>query len=230
MGMPAPDDDDPRWSAGVGRRRADGPGLLRPARHAHGGQDRRCQRHDGRSPRVRSSATPASTPAATSTCGSVGPPRAAPTAWSTTTITSPSRSSGSRGEALVHDFVKPQEDDRLTIRTPGRRPRSSASAPARRTPTSWRRSPRISPTARHCRSTTADAMANMTLIDDGLPRGGSATASSPRASATVRVGTATRRARCTSVHTRGRRWNVRSAVAPSIRAPRDAARRPRRRL
>ena len=93
MGMPAPGDDDPRWQLELaGGALMDlgcyGLHVLRTVGKIVGAGAARS------SPRVRSSAIPASTPAATSTCGSVTSPRAAPTAWSTTTITSPSRCRG----------------------------------------------------------------------------------------------------------------------------------------
>lgn len=60
---------------------------------------------------------------------------------------------GTTGDVHVHNFIKPHEDDRVTVRTPagttvehlGTRPR---------TPISWRRSPGTCLMARRCRSTT----------------------------------------------------------------------------
>ena len=72
---------------------------------------------------------PAWTPPATSTCESVTSPRAASTACSPMTTTSAVSGNGSRGEALVHNFVKPQDDDRVTVRTTHGHPSQTAGHP-----------------------------------------------------------------------------------------------------
>jgi predicted dehydrogenase len=80
---------------------------------------------------------------------------------------------GSRAEALVHNFVKPQEDDRLTIRT-------SAGDRVERLGTRASYTYQLEAVAAHLADGTplpvddTDAVENMTLIDEvyraaGLP-------------------------------------------------------------
>ena len=89
---------------------------------------------------------------------------------------------GTAGELLVHDFIKPSEDDRLTVTTAagstGRAPRHQR----RRTPISWRRSPPTSSTAPRCRSATSRRGGEHGLRRCGLPRRGNGAplAPSPR--------------------------------------------------
>ena len=60
---------------------------------------------------------------------------------------------GDRGEATAANFALPTMDDRVTITTRRRPSGSSTWAPARPTPTSWRRSGLTSATAPRCPST-----------------------------------------------------------------------------
>ena len=59
---------------------------------------------------------------------------------------------GTAGDLLVHDFISPSDDDRLTINTPAGTTSSITSAPERRTPINWRPSPPTSSTALRFRS------------------------------------------------------------------------------
>ncbi len=71
---------------------------------------------------------------------------------------------GTKGDVLVHNFIKPHDDDRLTIRTPAGT-RWNGWAPVRPTPINWRRSPRMCSTARRCHSIPPTRWQNMAYID-----------------------------------------------------------------
>ena len=101
MAMPAPGDDDPRWSLELCRWRVDGSGLLRPARHAAAGHPSMVRAHaEQRRPGVDAwcdveLAFPG---------GATGRVR---TRWSPTARRSRCESSGPRGDVFVHDFIAP---------------------------------------------------------------------------------------------------------------------------
>ena len=128
-----------------GRRRADGPGLLRPARHAP------ARASVGR-PRARQGAQPGRRRMVR--CRARLPGGA--TGLSANSMVADDysftlRIVGTKGDVLVHNFIKPQEDDRLTDPHTGGHHGRAPRHPRRRTPISWRRSPTMSCTARRYR-------------------------------------------------------------------------------
>ena len=177
--MPAPERRRPPLVAGAGRRRADGPGLLRPARHA-------AARASVDRPRARRTAQPRRRRVVR--CR----PRVSrrgnglsANSMVDDDYTSPFGSSGPRGDALVHNFIKPQDDDRLTISTPDGTA-SSGWAPGRRTPTNSRRSPRMSQHGTPLPLGHRRRGREHGLRRRGLPRGGHLNASLDRGPFNIR--------------------------------------------
>ena len=76
-----------------------------------------------------------------------------------------------KGDAMVHNFVKPQEDDRITITTPAGQPLGTP-RPPRVLHLSAGGVRRSCPARRPLPLDTADAVANMALIDDAYRAAG----------------------------------------------------------
>ena len=119
--MPAPPDDDPRWSFGLAGGALMDLGCYCAARAADAGAVGRRRAAGDRVPRGPPSgpAVPASTSGWTSSWSSP----VAPPGWRTATWPRPDwdiscRVVGSRGEATASNFVRPDQDDRVLVSTP----------------------------------------------------------------------------------------------------------------
>lgn len=165
MGMPAPAADDPRWSLQL----AGGALMDLGCYGLH--LIRRVAAIVGAEPRVttaRATPAPGHDPGVDATC-TVDLAFGTATARSVNSMLDDEhhfsiRAVGTRGEALVHNFIKPHADDRVTIRT-------TAGERAERLGTRTSYSYQLEAFAAHVRDgaplpvDNADAVANMALID-----------------------------------------------------------------
>lgn len=158
MGMPAPGPDDPRWSPDLAggalmdlgcyglhiMRRFGAPAIVRATAGERGGVDAWCD--------VELAFPSGATGLSANTMDA--------DEYSFTV-----RLAGSRGEVFVHDFIKPHEDDRLTVTTEG----GTTVEHLGRRPSYTYQLEAFAAHVQHGAALpldTADAVANMALIDD----------------------------------------------------------------
>jgi predicted dehydrogenase len=150
MTMPTPRDDDPRWplelaGGALMDLRCYGLHVVRMFEHLAGG-----------APEITSATAVQCTPGVDEICDVELAFPGGATGYTSGSMVSDeyrftTHAIGTDGDALVHDFIKPNDDDRVTIRTAGA-PERRSSAPGRRTPVNWKRWPRTSCSALNCRS------------------------------------------------------------------------------